>query len=98
MTYPKTVLIVSTNNIDNIPLSGSYITNLRKLYTEMLILVSVDKTQVKNFDFKYFSLDGEINPISGSFEVTKELVSKLSDVEQQKLYEELHRWGHRVYA
>lgn len=98
MTYPKTVLIISTNNRGNIPLIDSNLKSVQENYTEMLMLVAYDKTQLKDFDFKYFSLDGEVNPISGTFEVTKELVSKLSETEQQKLYEELHKWGYRIYV
>lgn len=98
MTYPKTVLIISTNTIDNVSLITSISEDTQRKYPDMLILVAYDKTQLKDFDFKYFSLDGEVNPISGTFEVTKELVSKLSETEQQKLYEELHRWGHKIYV
>lgn len=95
--YPKAVLIISTSSVEKIGLSNNYISCIQKRFTELLTIVCVNPNQTKDFEFQYFGLDGEVNPISGSFEVTKDIVEKLSNEEQKELYKALHAWGHRIY-
>lgn len=95
--YPKAVLIISTSSVKNASSSDRYISCIQKQFTELLTILCVNPDQTKDFEFQYFGLDGEVNPISGSFEVTKDIVEKLSNEEQKELYKALHAWGHRIY-